>query len=281
MVIKVKKPLEEIKKLISERWNISSERSLEYGIQWKLENGLVLNYYNSGKIVVQGKTDQGILKVLEELLMERELYDENIVGVDESGKGEVFGPLVMCAVRIKEMEFHCARSLKDSKQLKGNIFDIYNSIKDCIEIVSIKVIEPIQYNRLYEEFKNQHKIMEHILFEILGEIKGYSGKKFKVIVDKFGEIDVGEGWGDIEVVLEEKADENIPVVSFASIVARYNYLLWLKKAEENLGINLPSGAGEDVVKVAKKIYKKFGIDILRSLAKLHFKPIKAILESES
>src|SRR2546422_11760183 len=126
--------------------------------------------YKSGKLVIQGKgTTDFIQFYLEPVLLgEAKLGYEHIldptmlesrIGVDESGKGDFFGPLVVAGVFVNEA---AARNLmeigvKDSKLIKSDarIADVAKQIRatpGCLaDVVAIGVEK---YNQLDAKMRN-------------------------------------------------------------------------------------------------------------------------------
>ena len=80
------------------------------------------------------------------------------------------------------------------------------------------------------------------------------------------------------IVLEQrtKAESDLAVAA-ASIVARAEFLLRLKRLSEDVGTTLPKGASPAVELAGRMIVKKHGEPRLASVAKLHFKTTKAVL----
>ena len=90
-------------------------------------------FYTSGKLVVQGKGTQEFVEfVLEpEILKQAQLGYEAVLnpelllprfGVDESGKGDFFGPLCIAGVYVNEAVVNAWRDkgIKDSKNISSD-----------------------------------------------------------------------------------------------------------------------------------------------------------------
>ena len=67
-----------------------------------------------------------------------------------------------------------------------------------------------------------------------------------------------------------KAEQHIAVAA-ASVLARARFLIKLKKVSEEIGINLPKGASQNVIECAQQIVDEHGKAAIRQVAKLHFK----------
>src|SRR5882762_2360503 len=100
-------------------------------------------FYESGKLVVQGKGTQEFIEfVLEpEILKEARLGYEAVLnpemllprlGVDESGKGDFFGPLCIAGVYINESVVKAWKDagIRDSKNISSD-----NRIRDLAELI--------------------------------------------------------------------------------------------------------------------------------------------------
>src|SRR5258707_5207517 len=124
-----------------------------------------LVFYESGKLVVQGKGTQEFIEfVLEpEILKEARLGYEEVLnpelllprlGVDESGKGDFFGPLCIAGVYVNES---VVKSWKDSGIRDSKNISSDNRIRDLAELIRktpgcVTTVVPIgneAYNRLY------------------------------------------------------------------------------------------------------------------------------------
>ncbi len=212
---------------------------------------------------------------------------ENYIGVDESGKGDFFGPLVIAGVVSNE---HLNKELekfgvKDSKKLSDKrVFELSEKIKE-ICIFNVVIIKPKRYNELTENL-NLNKLLAwghaRVIENLLKEIEKVGFKCTKAISDQFGDenyllnslMQMGK---KINLVQTHKADESDIAVASASILARAEFLRQLKILSEKYGMEFPKGAGKNVVNFANEFVKKFGKDELKNVAKLHFKTTKQIL----
>ncbi|CUT04151.1 ribonuclease HIII [Candidatus Chrysopegis kryptomonas] len=212
---------------------------------------------------------------------------ENYIGVDESGKGDFFGPLVIAGVVSnenlnKELEKF---GVKDSKKLSDKrVFELSEKIKEVC-IVNVVVIKPKRYNELTEKL-NLNKLLAwghaRVIENLLKEIEKVGFKCSSAISDQFGDenyllnslMQMGK---KINLIQTPKADETDIAVASASILARAEFLKQLKILSEKYGMNFPKGAGQNVINFANEFVKKFGKDELKNVAKLHFKTTKQIL----
>ncbi|MDC8450674.1 MAG: ribonuclease HIII [Nitrospira sp.] len=205
------------------------------------------------------------------------------IGIDESGKGDYFGPLVIAAVfvdvttqgELKLME------VRDSKKISdGRILELAPDIKTICPH-SVIAIGPQKYNELYAKFKNLNRLLAWGHAKALENLLGGGVTCELAISDQFGDerliLNALQENGR-KIVLEQrtKAESDLAVAA-ASIVARAEFLLRLKRLSAEVGTTLPKGASPAVELAAKMIIKKHGRERLDSVAKLHFKTTQSIL----
>jgi ribonuclease HII len=185
-----------------------------------------------------------------------------ILGIDEAGRGPVIGPMVIAGYCIEEEKLDLLKSLgvKDSKELtRKQREEIYNEIIKLTDkykyiIIGPKTIDYYVYrNKLnYLEFENMIKIIEEI-------------KPDKVIIDspmvntkKVIEYIKNNLKINVEIIAENKADKNYPVVSAASIIAKVIRDKEIDKIKEKLNLDIGSGypSDEKTIEVLKKDYDK-------------------------
>lgn len=259
---------------------------------------LRVSAYRSGKIMVQGKgTEDFVIFVLEPEILKQLVYTKEEVvpeefsphaGIDESGKGDFFGPLVVAAAYVDSSTAPLLEKagVKDSKLVKGDtrIAAIALKIKKIIpEAHSLIVIGPEAYNRLYGKIRNLNQLLAwghaRALENLLEKVPGCDA----AIADKFG----NEGLiiralmakgRKIKLTQKVRAEQDIAVAA-ASILARDAFVYKLAKMGETLGARLPKGAGDLVDKVAADIAARYGTGRLQTLAKVHFKTYAKTLES--
>ncbi len=76
---------------------------------------------------------------------------------------------------------------------------------------------------------------------------------------------------ETDVTLEEKAENKYLSVACASIIARYEFIKSLEELSNQVGYELPKGAGRPVDAVIKRIYIEKGINFFKNIAKINFK----------
>jgi ribonuclease HIII len=68
-------------------------------------------------------------------------------------------------------------------------------------------------------------------------------------------------------------------VAAASILAKARFFQRLAKLSDEIGIELPPGAGEKVIETGRQVIGKHGQSSLQRVAKLHFRTTERIMES--
>ena len=253
--------------------------------------------YESGKLVVQGRgTEEFVLYTLEPEILHTFTYGyEDVVdpvkpetvfeitphgGIDESGKGDFFGPLVIAGVCIDE---NTGRELQklgvcDSKLIHSSakITKLAEAIRSIAAgHYSSVVLMPETYNRLYEKIGNLNRLLAWGHARIIENLLESTPDCPRMLSDKFGSEHLirnalMERGRKIILDQETKAERDIAVAA-ASILARDGFLRGMKKLDELCKCELPRGAGPQVKVIGSQLVQIHGREILRSCAKLHFK----------
>ncbi|UCD93903.1 MAG: ribonuclease HIII [Candidatus Zixiibacteriota bacterium] len=205
-----------------------------------------------------------------------------ILGIDESGKGDFFGPLVIAGVLTDNA---AARRLKDhgvrdSKKISDNRILELDRLISANFIHSIVIIGPEKYNQLYSRIRNLNKLLAWGHSRVIENIAENNAIDLAVS-DKFGRTDFIENalmkkGKSIELRQEVRAEAVIQVAA-ASILARAGFIRYMNKLSKLYDTELPKGAGSIVDKAAAAIAQKYGREALDKIAKLHFKNYKKVL----
>jgi len=245
--------------------------------------------YQSGKLVVSGKkTEEFVQNILEaEITGDPRLgYDEVHhpewfelhAGCDESGKGDLFGPLVTaCVIADGDMVRQWLElGVADSKKLTdSSILKLDKEIRKTKGVVIKTAFARMpKYNELYCKFdKNLNKLLawyhSKSLTQALDERPAPWG-----LLDQFTKQKLVDAYvkdrKDFTLISRTKAESD-PVVAAASIVARAVYVREMRRLSDEAGEPLVKGASGKVLAQAKKIVKEKGADALKNFAKMHFK----------
>jgi ribonuclease HIII len=252
---------------------------------------LTVTLYTSGKLMVQGKESKEFVQsYLEPEILktftvgyEHLYYDQTPrIGVDESGKGDFFGPLCIAGVFAEgeHIQKLAEIGVKDSKKLQdSSIKKIGEKIRNNF-LHHIVKIGPEKYNELYEKFGNLNLLLGWGHATVIDYLLQKQPCK-KVIIDQFAAEHIvlnalKKKKVTVSLFQRTQAEEDL-VVAAASILARETFINGLSQLEKQLGIALPKGASKAVVAAGKKLVDRFGADILNSTSKLHFKTRLEIL----
>ncbi len=200
------------------------------------------------------------------------------IGCDESGKGDYFGGIVVAGVYLNEdLEAKISKfGIKDSKKLSDKrIFTIADSLKKAVPY-SIVRIYPEKYNELYNKMQNLNKILAWAHCTVIKNLYIKNNCEL-AIIDKFTVKEhitnnLTKLEKPIEVFEFTNAESDMAVAS-ASIIARQAFIQMIKKLNTEFKLELPLGSSH-IKEKARDIVKKHGFEILRKIAKFHFKTTK-------
>jgi ribonuclease HIII len=253
-------------------------------------------FYESGKLVVQGKGTQEFIEFLlePEILKQAKLGYETIlnpdlllprIGVDESGKGDFFGPLCIAGVYVNESVIKAWADLgvRDSKNISSDkkISDLADKIRKTPGCVTTVVpIGNEAYNRLYAKMKSVNAMLAwghaRVIENLLGQRHRMNPPPVKAISDQFAasksviEKALMAQGRELQLVQRHKAEEDIAVAA-ASILARDEFVKGIAKLEHQFQMKFPKGAGDLVDKAAKEFVTTRGAEELQKVSKLHFR----------
>ena len=253
-------------------------------------------FYESGKLVLQGKGTQEFIEfVLEpEILKEARLGYEAVLnpellvprlGVDESGKGDFFGPLCVAGAYVNEAVIKSWEDagVRDSKNISSDkkIRELAELIQDTRGCVwSVVPIGNEAYNRLYTKMRSVNTLLAwghaRVIENLMGQRHRMTPAPVRAISDQFASnketvakalMSLGR---EIELVQRHKAEQDIAVAA-ASILARHEFVTRLGALEKRYGMALPKGASAAVDKAAKEFVERHGVEELKKVAKMHFR----------
>ena len=219
---------------------------------------------------------------------EKEFTFEKVkcIGIDESGKGDYFGPLTVAAVYVKdEQSIQELKKIgvKDSKKLPDTRIKILaKRIKQICDNEVIGITPPT-YNRLYSNMGNLNEILAWGHAQSLEKVL-IRNKDCKVAIsDKFGGSQVllsklKEKGNSIELIQRPKAEENLAVAA-ASVLARAKFVEIMESMTKLFKHPFSKGANEIVKREAVDFLAKQGD--LKQVAKVHFKTHKEVLTLRS
>ena len=271
-------------------------RSVPYAKFAGAKDKLNVVFYESGKLVVQGKGTQEFVEfVLEpQILGEAKLGYEAVLnpdlllprlGIDESGKGDFFGPLCVAGIYVNGSIVNTLREagVRDSKNISSDrkIADLARLIRETPGCVtSVVPIGNEAYNRLYAKMHSVNTLLAWGHARVIENLMGQKHKMIpppvRAISDQFAadKATVGKAimslGREIELVQRHKAEEDIAVAA-ASILARNEFVTRLAGLEKQFEMKFPKGASAAVDLAAKEFVARFGADGLCKVAKTHFR----------
>lgn len=260
-------------------------RTVPYALFSAKGEGVVATLYRSGKLVVQG-ADPDIFvarylegaaavppktKVADEPPLEA-VPTETLVGSDECGKGDFFGPLVVCAVRLDpdRAQELSGSGVMDSKRLDDERAKRIGGALRSVLPHAIRRLDPPEYNRRWAEVRNVNLLLADLHADAIREL---AEPGMAVLVDRFAAKDLfAERLGDLHLRLEQRprAESNLAVAA-ASILAREEFLTALDELSERAALTLRKGAGTPTDRSAVEYARLHGVEALGKVAKLHFK----------
>ncbi|MGK0176582.1 MAG: ribonuclease HIII [Lentimonas sp.] len=256
-------------------------------------DGINVVAYQSGKVVVQGKkTEEFVRDILEaEITGEARLGYEDVhnpewftlhAGCDESGKGDLFGPLVTACVIADEKMVRdwIEAGVCDSKKITDRTIIKLDKVirKTKGVVIATGFARMTKYNHLYRKSGgNLNKLLAWYHGRCLNEALDKRPAPWGLL-DQFTKEKLVDAYvidrKDFKLVSRTKAESD-PVVAAASIIARAIYVREMKllsdELEDVLGEKLQKGAGAKVLEQAKKIVAVKGSGELSGYAKMHFK----------
>ncbi len=284
-------------------FEISDMKKFEHHIQYRLQKDDKpcghLRFYKSksGTTVDDSQVSKSCREIVKEAVSElvdikekkkskaKDVQDYNVIGTDESGKGDFFGPLVIAAVYVKDKDTRDTLlkwGITDSKKISDDkVAKLADRIKGMCNYSLVR-LPPETYNRLYEDFGNLNYLMGWAHARAMEDLLEEGVEPDAVISDKFGSEshirdELMEHGKDVRLVQEVRAEQNVAVAA-ASILARSEFLMKLSGLGMNWNVELPKGAGGNVVEAGKEFVKKHSEQDLEKVAKLHFKTKNKILK---
>ncbi|HLP01303.1 MAG TPA: ribonuclease HIII [Opitutaceae bacterium] len=247
--------------------------------------------YTSGKVVVAGKgTEDFVQNTIEpEITGVAKLgYDEVLhpewftahAGLDESGKGDFFGPVIAATVIAERpaIDAWIAAGVKDSKKIADSqIVKLDELIRGTPGVVvETCFCGMTKYNELMgRPGANLNRLLA---WQHATALNAALNKKWVPwgLLDQFSEQPLVQrefakkATAAFDLKMRTKAEED-PVVAAASVVARAAFVREMHELSLKFGDKLQKGASAQVKLQAHEIIRKFGAPALRDFAKLHFR----------
>ena len=286
---------ERLRGILKERGFVFSEKP--YTLYAASKDKLSVAVYEKGpKVLLQGRgLEDFITFVMEpDILGEARLGYEEVhdpeqfephFGIDESGKGDLFGPLVVAGVYV---DADLARHLRDAGIRDSKGIGTDKKIRELAEVIRKSgapheriVIAPEKYNQLYAKIGNLNRLLAwghaRIIENLCARVPGCP----RALSDKFADARVlqkalMEEGRRITLDQRTKAESDYAVAA-ASILAREGFIDWLDRHGDELGIPLSKGVSAKVKESAARIVTTYGAAMLPKVAKMHFKTASEVL----
>ena len=294
-------------KMIKYYEDLKRDKTPPYAIFQAEEGGTIITLYESGKVMFQGISadiDANIWIDMEKKFNGRIIdiktgkdkttntketksfnYDiYSTIGSDEVGTGDYFGPIVVAATFVSKENVSFLQDLKgtDSKKITDEyIKKIAPTIIEKIPY-SAFILTNTEYNKLEHDKVNMNKIKAILHNKVLLNLVEKNLPYDKIVVDQFTPPKNYYGYlSDIpkkvtNITFTPKAEEQCLSVACASIISRYIFLREMYKMSEELGKDIPKGAGINVDEFVQELVNEKGKDILTNYVKLNFKNTQKI-----
>jgi ribonuclease HIII len=264
----------------------------EWTIFFAQKNKLSVAVYEKGpKLLAQGRNVEefvqfelepkilGEAKLGYEEVHSPEMFEPHF-GVDESGKGDFFGPLVIAGIYVDR---GIARKLLDagvvdSKRIGSDarIRALAETIrKNSLGLVETVLIGPAKYNELYEKFGNLNLLLGWGHARVIENLLAKKPACPRSLSDQFADARVINAsllkhGRKITIEQRPRAESDVAVAG-ASIIAREAFIDWLERKSNELGLRLGRGVSPSVKENAGKLVELSGPGVLREVAKVHFR----------
>ena len=254
-------------------------------------------YQKGPKVLVQGKDTEDFIRfTLEpEVLGEARLGYEEILeperfephfGIDESGKGDFFGPLVIAGAFT---DAGIARRLIDAGVMDSKRVTSAARIRQLAAVIratpgcttEVVAIGPERYNQMHASFGNLNRLLAWGHARVIEKLVAARPDCPRALSDQFARPDVLQRAlrdKGLTIRLEQRTKgESDTAVAAASILARERFIDWIDKTSAACGVKLPLGASDAVVQAGRELVARHDGESLGKAAKLHFRTTAAVL----
>ena len=204
------------------------------------------------------------------------------IGVDESGKGDFFGPLCVAGVLVDEKseKLFSDLGIKDSKKISDKkILELEKQIKSNA-IHSVVIVSNSRYNELYAKIKNLNKLLAWGHARVIENICENNECDY-AMSDQFGDENLiksalMKNGRNIELRQMVRAESSDIAVAAASVLARASYVKKMAEMSELFDMTFPKGCAQQVKEAASLFISKYGREKLKEVCKTHFKTYKEV-----
>mgnify|MGYP004700104547 CR=1 FL=1 len=296
----------ETKKLMNDFYrDMKRDKTPPYAIFQADTGDTIVTLYESGKAMFQGVSADIEAGMWESIGKDKENIDYFIdredvkekkeettipidissVGSDEVGTGDYYGPIVVTAsyVNKEDIPFLTELGVKDSKKLSDE--QILKIVPKIIKRIKYKTImlSNKEYNEKYGKDMNMNKIKAVLHNKVLTEMVKDNVYDY-IVVDQFEpESSYYKHLSEVPNPLKgitfiTKAEDKCLSVACSSLISRYIFVKEIDKLGDKYGIFLPKGANYYVEDIGIKLVEKYGVNVLKEVAKLNFSNTDRILK---
>ena len=186
-------------------------------------------------------------------------------------------------VNKEDIPFLTELGVKDSKKLSDE--QILKIVPKIIKRIKYKTImlSNKEYNEKYGKDMNMNKIKAVLHNKVLTEMVKDNVYDY-IVVDQFEpESSYYKHLSEVPnplrgITFITKAEDKCLSVACASLISRYIFVKEIDKLGDKYGIFLPKGANYYVEDVGIKLVEKYGVNVLKEVAKLNFSNTDRILK---
>lgn len=250
--------------------------------------------YRSGKVLFQGKeagteasrwsgetTAPAQKKNTTKSTLPANFHSLSVIGSDEVGTGDYFGPITVVAAFVKKEQIATLQAIgvQDSKNLTDA--QIINLAKQIVQLIpySLLILHNEKYNELQMQGMSQGKIKALLHNQALIKLheKILPDRPEAVLIDQFAEkttyyryLKEQKRIFQENVYFSTKGESVHLAVATASIIARYAFVKEMDKLSKEAGFTIPKGAGSQVDVAAARLIHEKGEAALLHFTKRHF-----------
>lgn len=293
--------LDALKQTITQRgWRWRPGKAVPYGEQIIIADGTeeaVLTFYpKRGRSVIGGPP--GRLRSTLEQLVDASPPAPAVaapsvaeMGMDESGKGDWFGPLVVAAVYVQPATAAtlAQAGVRDSKQVaQADLPALAQHITAMVPLAErvVVVLDPLEYNRRYAAVGNINLLLAEVYAEAARQLYDVVHSQ-RIVCDQFAQsterlATAFRRAGLPQPIQRHHAEATSLAVAAASVLATAAFGAALERLGMQAGLRgpLPRGASAigDLRRAARTIIAREGAAGLGAYAKLNFKPVQELLQ---
>lgn len=209
---------------------------------------------------------------------------ENYIGTYDSGKGDYFGPLVVCAVYVNKELIEELKKLgtRDLRLIKDDTLQqTAENMKKALgeKNYFIFKLSPEEYNTKHVEYKNIHNLLglghSTAIRELVNKVECED-----IFTEKFGKNNIiQEFLKSIEKPVRVKQvirSERFTGVAAASIIAKAEAAKWFEEINTKYNSELTKGASMNVAQHALPLIEEHTHEVINEIAKVHFKTTRKL-----